>query len=308
MPSVAFIVAASPTPAFFSQVAVICRALRRLEWKRWVPSVYLFLGEEKDGVDPEYARWLPHLTEVELHHVSAVRCSREGNWAQVDAKVRNAPRDADVVVALDADTLPVGNLEEILDRVVELGGVAGVIAHFPFPAEGSPWDNWARAAGGVLPQPLEFEFVHTLVEPHEADTRRLAPFYLNGGVVFFARDAYASFAPRYLELRQLLAGQMQFSDFSGQVALTLSVVDKGLPKLALPMRYNFPNDPIAERLHASEIEHIKVYHYLRTQTFDRHKIFATPAAYEEFLSLDLTGINKKFQDEVRRIVGEPYPF
>jgi hypothetical protein len=98
------------------------------------------------------------------------------------------------------------------------------------------------------------------------------------------------------------------ADFSGQVALTLAMAAKRAGTWALPMRYNFPNDPVAERMYPTELEQAVVYHYLRTDVFDRHQIFVSADTYERFLALPLGGVNRRFQNAVRRIVGESYPF
>ncbi len=74
------------------------------------------------------------------------------------------------------------------------------------------------------------------------------------------------------------------------------------------MRYNFPNDPIAEQMYPAELDRAVVFHYLRTDTFDRHQIFVTTEQYQRFLALHLQGVNRRFQEAVRTIIGERYPF
>ena len=97
-------------------------------------------------------------------------------------------------------------------------------------------------------------------------------------------------------------------DFSGQVALTLAIAAAGARTAALPMRYNFPNDPIAEMMYPEEQNHVAVFHYLRTERFDRHKIFTTAEQYSRFLALPLAGAELAFQRSVLRILGSDYPF
>jgi hypothetical protein len=74
------------------------------------------------------------------------------------------------------------------------------------------------------------------------------------------------------------------------------------------MRYNFPNDPVAERMYPRELEQVVVFHYLRTAEFDRHLIFQTADHYERFLSLPVHGANRRFREAVKKIVGDVYPF
>jgi hypothetical protein len=313
MRQVAVLVAASPTRAFYSQVAALRLALHRLRWSRWQPSVHLYVGGSYDPAALE--DWLPHLGGVQIHWTPAARFALDGDWAQSDDVFMSAPPDADVLLAMDADTLPVDVLEPVLDDVWESGAVAGVIAHYPpFPQAVGPGGDaslreaWRHLAKGLLDTPLDFSYCHTLIGSEVQHEQRVAPFYLNFGVVFFPRDAFHSIAPQYLAIRPQLMQRMSSPDFSGQAALTLAIASEKANTVALPMRYNFPNDPIAEQMYPAELDRAVVFHYLRTDTFDRHQIFVTTEQYERFLALHLQGVNRRFQEAVRTIIGERYPF
>ena len=93
-----------------------------------------------------------------------------------------AAKDADVVLRMDADTLPVGDFEDVLDRVVEIGGIAGVIEHHPFskPVGLARSEDWQKLASDVIGRPLDLSFRYTLLPNPEWP----APFYLNDGAVF----------------------------------------------------------------------------------------------------------------------------
>jgi hypothetical protein len=313
---VAILVAASPTDAFYSQVAALTRRLQALTWTRWRFSVHLYLGGDRDG-DP-YPAWRPYLRDVEITWASETRFALDGDWAQSDDAFRFAPRDADLLVAMDADTFPIADLEPLFDRVLDAGAVAGAIAHYPTALDdverdtprpgGSLRATWTRLAEGLVTVPLEFAHAHTLVDPDCAPEERLAPFYLNFGVVLFPRAVFDAVAPRYLAFRPRVMERMRAPDFSGQVALTLAIADAGVPTWALPMRYNFPNDPRAERLYPGELERAAIIHYLRTASFDRHEIFTQPDAYASFLALPLSGSNLVFRDAVKATLGSAYPF
>jgi hypothetical protein len=326
MPRVAILIAASPTRAFYSQVAALTRSVQSLEWSRWQPSMHLYVGGEQDA--DAYAQWLPHLRDVDISHVSEARFARDGDWAQSDDAFRFAPRDADVLVAMDADTFAVADLEGLLDRVLETDSIAGVIAHYPtllsfdfdaqtsslsvkadprFP-ETSVRRAWTRIAEDFLDVPLEFAFSHTLMDSDSPPDQRLTPFYLNFGVVFFPRSTFDDVSRRYLEVRPKLMERLALPDFSGQVALTLAITAAGARTLALPMRFNFPNDPVAAALHPEELAQVAVFHYLRTANYERHQIFASAGHYADFLALPLTGVDQAFQQSVRRILGADYPF
>jgi hypothetical protein len=284
-------------------------ALRKLPWARWEPSVHLYVGGAQD--EHAFRRWQPFLGDVHIHWTSDESFAREGDWAQSDDVFRFAPANADVLMAVDADTFPVQTLEDVLDRVVQTHSMAGVMAHFPNvvnETDASVADAWARMASGLTNRPLDFSFAHSLVSRETSPALRRAPFYLNFGVVFFARTAFEAVATNYLVMRPTLMERMPYPDFSGQAALTLAATEAGVSTWAMPMRYNFPNDPIAEEMYPEELEHVVVFHYLRTTRFDRHQIFTSAEHYARFLALTLSGADWRFQQAVKSIIGSEYPF
>jgi hypothetical protein len=326
MRKVAFLIAASPTDAFYSQIAALCAGIRSLNWSRWEPSVHVFVGGDRRG---DCVRdWLPYLTSVDICWTSDSRFARDGDWAQSDDAIRFAPRDADVLVALDADTFPVTGFESMLDRVHDTAAVAGVVAHYPavlafdfdvtsntFSVRTGPGirceslrEAWASLARGLTDVPLDFAHAHTLMGPEQPLEHRLTPFYLNFGVVAFPRSAFDLVAPRYLTFRPTVMERVRDADFSGQVALTLAMADAQVRTWALPMRYNFPNDPIAEAMYPGELDQVAIVHYLRTTDFDRHRLFTTAEEYAAFLELPLSGANRVFREAVTAIFGTRYPF
>ena len=74
------------------------------------------------------------------------------------------------------------------------------------------------------------------------------------------------------------------------------------------MRYNVPNDSVAEAMYGDELARPAIVHYLRTSEFDRHCIFAGPAAFAAFVQQPLSGVNRVFRDAVVARFGESYPF
>ena len=288
---------------------MLALALRKQRWRRWRPSVHVYLGGRRDRSAD--ALWLPRLDAVELHWTADSDFAQDGDWAQSDDVFRRPPEDADVLIAMDADTLPVADLEDVLDDVLEAGSVAGVIAHYPTVLN-SPGDSlretWTRLAEGLTQAQLNFAFAHTLMAADAPGHHRLTPFYLNFGVVFFPRKAFQPVAERYLAIRPGVMRRMRDPDFSGQVALTLAIADAGVSVRALPLRYNFPNDPIAEQMYPNELASVVVYHYLRTAAFNRHEIFVDATRYARFIDAALSGVDRCFRDAVREIAGPTYPF
>ena len=207
--------------------------------------------------------WRPYLRDVEISWTSEARFARDGDWAQSDDAFRFAPRDADLLVAMDADTFPIADLEPLFDRVHESGAVAGTSRTTP-PSSTRLSTMQTRSLrldrrrfappGRGLPRdsspPPSTSPMHThSMDPECAPEQRLSPFYVNFGVVLFPRAAFDAVAPRYLAIRPRVMERMSSPDFSGQAALTLAIADAGVRTWALPMSYNFPNDPRAEQLY-----------------------------------------------------------
>lgn len=307
MPKVCFLIPASPNDAFLSQIAAIQLALQKLPWTRWEPSVLVCFGNEPAG---NFEFWRPHIDQVTTCWAAAAHFREEGVWAQSDAVLRHAPHDADVLLPMDADVLPVSNLEPVLDQVVSQQAVSGVMAHYPFPGhEGATsQEAWNSLAEGVISRPLEFNQSYSLMDPALPATTRSAPFYANFGVLFFPRSTYPDVISRLIRIRKAIAPRMRMPYFSGQVALTLAVTEAGVPVTALPMRYNFPNDEVAAARYPEELQHAVCFHYLRTEVIDRHRIFLSAADYHEFMNKPLAGANEVFRANVRRLFGPQYPF
>jgi hypothetical protein len=283
---VAILIPASPTPAFYSQLAVFSLSIQRLEWFRWKATIHVYLGGPEDP--DTRSRWDPYLRDLAIS-------TTEGDWATTDDRFRFAPRDADVILAMDADTLPVASFESLLDEIVDRDTVCGVIAHYPpfspqsfdlqtgffrsqsdrplLPAA-SLKEVWNALARPLINRPLNFSFSHSLLGPDTPPAQSSAPFYVNFGVVFFSRAAFDRVTPYYLAILPLVVDRLPHSNFSGQVALTLAIANAQCNVRALPMRYNFPNDAIGEDLYPKEIAHIVVWHYLRTNEFDRQRVSA----------------------------------
>ena len=74
------------------------------------------------------------------------------------------------------------------------------------------------------------------------------------------------------------------------------------------MRYNFPNDELADTMYPGEMENIKFFHYLRTHEFDRHKIFSDEEYFDVFMNKGMKGSNEIFRRRVHELTQGRYPF
>src|SRR5260370_13111483 len=213
MKQVAIRVPASLVPAFFSQIAAFSLALKSLRWSRWRPSLHVVMGG--DVAAQALERCLPFLCDVEIVLLSRNQSLREGIWAQYDSLYTMASKDADVVLRMDADTLPVGDFEDVRDRLVEMGGIAGVIEHHPFskPVGLARSEDWQKLASDVIRKPLDLSFRYTLLPNPEWP----APFYLNDGAVFCSGRIFPELSEAYLRLRPQSVHRLRVAYVAGEL-------------------------------------------------------------------------------------------
>jgi hypothetical protein len=303
-----FLIPGSPNDAFFSQVAMFRLALDSLGGIYERSRLVLSLGGE-DGT-PVPAKWKPHLGRVELRRTPDEHSRRGGNCGSFRYELLDDC--ADLSILCDADTLLLRAFDPgVLEGFVRRPAVRGVIAHFPPPlmdnsghdysGHGQHW-FWNFIAGRTVGKNMDFAHCYTLMTSQVP-----CPFYVNYGFVVGTpglfrrlRDESTALLPK---IRVLLDNY-----FADQIGLAVACAATGVPTEAMPMRYNFPNDPVADAMYPDELTSAVVIHFLRTRLFDRHRIFASPAAFEEFLGLPLVGSNRVLQHRVQEITGGTYPF
>jgi hypothetical protein len=83
---------------------------------------------------------------------------------------------------------------------------------------------------------------------------------------FFSGSIFPELAKCYLQLKPLVLDRLPIQCFAGDVALSLAATKR--PTLALPLRYNFPNDEIARISFPKDLEDIRIFHYFRTDEIE----------------------------------------
>lgn len=259
---------------------------------------------------PVPARWRPYLRRVEVLWAPTECFMQDGHAGSFRYDVLDAT--CDLSILCDADTLPIRPFPPAdLEQFIERPAIRGVIAHVPPPLVDDAGHNysacgpdgfWQVIARRILGAEIPLTHSHTL----KADAPP-CPFYVNYGVVI---GSFAMLHRLRVALRDIRpqAYEVLSNRFVDQVALTLGCVAAGLPTETLPMRYNFPNDPVAEARYPDECADLLIIHYLRLRDFDRHTIFVSAEAFSEFLSLRLDGSNRVFQERVMAITGGAFPF
>ena len=301
-----FLLCGSPTEAFFSQMAFFRLCLDAAGGAfRDARMVCVFENAGDATLSPH---WRRHFKGIEVEWVTITAGENPGYRAQHNRRFEVIRDDADLAFVCDADVALVGPCDDLVQQLLARPALAGVIAHFHFsrsPDEiGDPDAIWPKLSSNLLGKPIDRSNHYTLVRPASPAT---VPFYINYGVLAgppnLLRAAYA----RDLQLRDPVE-QIVGEFFSAQVSLALSCADLDIPTMALPMRYNFPNDRIADELYPDELEAVVFLHYLRRRYFDRGEIFTSEADFDRFLAMELVGSDAVFRDRVAAITNGKYPF
>ena len=300
-----FLTCGSLNESFLSQIAFFRKCLDFLggdyERARLVAS---FGDHDRNEIPSEWAPYFERIDVDFAHEPGAVNPYHE---AQHERRFELLDDNADVSVLIDADVALLAPMDALCEQIIGSHALAGVIAHrhFPWPdGRDDPVRDWEYLYRSLIGKKFTPEYRYTL---QPLDTPAQAPFYINYGVFAGPPSVLRRFDARERELRERV--RVEVGDiWCYQVDLALTCADLQLPTLSLPMRYNFPNDPRADRLYPNELERVVFMHYLRTNLFSRSEIFACRTAFEAFLDMELEGSNARFQSNVRSVTKGLYPF
>jgi len=303
-----FLLCGSPNDAFWSQIAMFRLSLDSIGPEFRAARVVMCVADDVQVPLPE--RWQPHFTNIEVEWAPLESYLDFGDGE--DHLFTLIDPEADVSCICDADTLFINPPpDEFFNEIVEQPAICGAIAHLPppkFEQSGRDYrhlDNlqfWQALSREVLGREIELDNEYTL-KPESGN----CPFYINYGFVA-STPALMLELHRQLSVVQPAIRQWLDNDFFAQLGITLAVERGNLATRTLPMRYNFPNDPRAEQMFPEELLHLKLIHYLRRDHFDRHLIFSNADEFNLFMELDLEGSNRVFQEHIKTITHESYPF
>jgi len=290
----------SPTPIFLNMAHYLTRSLRVRGGRYRDAPIILTVGGEKP--DPDLARNHPWMAGngVEVRWVDEALFARETWYATACERFRYEFA-SDVVLALDADTLIAGPLDELVEEAHRTGAVCGVVAHVPPLAGREQWQEIYRYCGlGELETPCEHTGWGYMF--HD-EPRRYCPPYFNLGVLAVPAAAMRSIGSAIYELMAAV-DVVHPTIYRVQIAVSLAVTRFRLPFRALPFRWNFANDPLLEALHADELGDVRIIHLLRNHQIYKNELYASLDNVEAMLArTDLRVINALAQ----RLLGELHP-
>jgi hypothetical protein len=300
-----FVIPASPNDAFYSQIAMFRLGLDALGGVYRTARLAAVFGDSRISGLPE--KWRDHFERIDVEWADPSPVESFGYRAQSDRRFEIIRPDADVVVSCDADTLLVRPFEQATMDAIVNGALGGVIAHYHFPwahSSGDPCADWNNVSQSILGRRIDTPYRYTLAEFAE---RGCCPFYVNLGLLIGSPKTYRRLNESCKEIKEAVI-EIFNNRFYEQVTVALAAIKSDIRTIALPFRYNFPNDPIADEKYLLELRNVRLIHYLRTERFDRHKIFAEQPAFDAFMKLDLIGSDSVFQSYVRDLTGGIYPF
>lgn len=291
----------SPTPSFVTRVRYLAASVRRFGGTVADAPVIVTVG----GDDPfDLARRYPWSRELGIEW----RWVEEPLWREHGPAATAIQRfrydiEAPTALMLDADTLVIAPIDELVTEVAGERSVAGVAAHVsPFVAEEEGqalWDAVFREAG--LPRPA-MTCEHSGWQAMEFDPdRRFCPPYFNLGVVLASRETMATLGRSILADMEAVQ-RVRSTFFRCQLALTLAIVRSGISWRQLPLRFNFPNDLRFLPRNQRELQDARIIHYLREDQLNRDGDFRSPDTVSALLSRDrMHLVNARFCEALREV-------
>ena len=297
-----FIIPASPTDCFFSQIALYRLALDSLGRPYREARLVAVFGDHV--VTPLPEKWAPYFERIDIVWTDCAEFASM-SYTATGARCFEAFRtDADLVVLCDADTLLLRPFPELIERLMLSPALAGVIdySHIPWPkSTGDASRDWQEISMSILGRsiPLTHNYLLEVEKP--------CPFYVNAGFTIAPPKIFSLLGSRFRELWPRVDKYLE-SRHSWQVTVALAIADLQISTCALPRRYNYANYSDRDEDYPEEYENIIVFHYFSADFFNRRHIFTNADRFKKFLALDLSGCNKIFQDHVCKLTQGAYPF
>src|SRR5262249_11708380 len=279
----------SATPDFFLRIHFLAASLRRLEARIGSFILVVCVGGDVEPVDLYEGQPWSKSYPIAWRWVDREKFRRDSYWETSRAIFRQ-PVLGRIVICADADVIFVRGFLPLLRELEAEPAVAGVIAHAP-PIRGPELAQfWSRLSQGYgVPEPPA---IHEYTGWSFMTSDRMTPVYYNFGMVMVPGRLMEALGVEIEPADNFVRSTLE-SFFRFQIALTLAIQKLNLPTRALPLRYNFPNDPKFDRKYSEELEQVRILHYLRCEIVHREKDFADLSGVEALIARkDLQGSNE----------------
>ncbi|HUN78372.1 MAG TPA: hypothetical protein VMU32_05595 [Solirubrobacteraceae bacterium] len=293
----------SPTPSFLIKVHYLAASVRRFGGALAASPIIVTVGGDESVDLTETQPWSRRLG-VQWRWLDADLWRRHGIFATA---LQRFCYDIQTPTALllDADTLFLAPIDDLLERIERTRAIAGLIAHLsPFLWSEAGQGLWREVfhAAGLGEPPMSCEHSGWQSIEHDA-ARRHCPPYFNLGVLLASREALGALAKTIYSEMEAVERVIE-TPFRCQLALTLAIQRARVPWEALPLRYNLPNDDRFLARHGDEVGDVRVIHYLRDEEVSRSEDLASPEGIGELLAReDLHPINIRLRDALRELHG-----
>lgn len=294
----------SPTPAFFNQVRLMAASFRRFGGPLRNSRIVVTVGaEERSDLTDQLSWSRDH--GVEWRWLDPGLFARHNYWATAVERFRQ-PFESQYVLFLDADVLAIAPPEFATSPVTETGGIAGLITHVaPFEPSVQNFQGWSgltRAAGLGNP-PLVARHSGWGLMDWDLE-RQYTPPYFNLGVLFCSSDTARALGSRIYEEMTIVDGVLT-TVYRCQIALTLAILRLGIPWYELPLRLNFPNDPLFVRGYPAEARRVQLLHYLREDEMNRTTDFENDDALRAAVARPVENpLTRLLQERIRMLLLE----
>lgn len=291
----------SPKQYFFRQVEYLLRSI--LSCGGLMSNVRMVVSVGEDIAPYDIASLQPWSRDHVIWRWVDRDAFRKESYHATGADRFLVESDADIIMLADADILFIAGVDDLLNALAHTPVIAGVIAHAPpgrIRRPGSSWQQLFEAMGMRVPRD---RFQHTGWGIMFSDPSwRFSPAYFNLGAVFVPGSLMPRLARSFfIQLKKAAEGGVGY--FKSQLALSMAVYDLDLPRVALDVRYNFPNDPGFDRAYPGDLQDIRIIHYLRAEIVNRQHIWETPESTAALLRrTDLQGSNEVLRRRIEHLV------
>lgn len=275
----------------------------------WRLVLTVSLDSDLDSSSPEYA-WLQDYP-VEVRYVEQ-QLWDELHYFGTSLDILNYAFDADVVVFIDADTLVVGDLRELLDQVATEKCI------YAYPAWNPPAVDIDELLAEKGVTSYESDVVYSgyglaFLQP------KYGPPYFNCGFVCMSLEMVRDHARTFAE-DLLHAYQKSENFFSYQAALTVNILSNGYCYRCLDHRYNMgiisdsllksakglgPESTSIVQAAIRQTKDVRVYHYCNSSEFFNKKLtMGSLDSVRAYLAkTGLSGTEKDFQQHLKRLIA-----
>ena len=285
----------SPTPHYFRRIHFMAAALRRMERKSACTLFVVCVGGDTEPFDLHAAEPWSRNYPIIWHWADREKFRRDSYW-ETSREIFRQPVRGRMVICADADVIFVRGFSELLRELEEEPAIAGVIAHTP-PIRGPEladlWPRLSRGYGVPVPPPI-----HEYTGWSFMTAQRMTPVYYNFGMVLMPAKSMEVLNEE-MEPADMFVSATLNTFFRFQIGLTLAIQKAGLPTRALPLRYNFPNDPQFDQKYPDELAQIRILHYLRCEIVHRERDFTDLRNVVGLIArTDLSGSNEVLRETV----------